>query len=113
MINGNSAVAKRVLVEFDKNPSISLENKTKDILREVQKEEQDRAIKEAEEKKKLLAEQPKKERKEKERLEKERLEKERIAKEEARLKKEEQERIAREKYEQEKASKRAQRVYYK
>jgi len=119
-VNGNGEIAKRVLDEFNKNTSGSLENKTKEIIREVQKEERDKAIKEAEEKKRLILEELRKERDEKERiererlrkereekelLEKERIEKERLVREKAKKEREEQERLAREKYEKEKAEK--------
>lgn len=119
-VNGNGIIAKRVLDEFNKNTSGSLENKTKEIIREVQKEERDKAIKEAEEKKRLILEELRKERdekeriererlrkerEEKERLERERIEKERLARENAKKEREEQERLARVKYEEEKAEK--------
>jgi hypothetical protein len=61
-------VAKKILSEFDKNPSVSLENKTKDVIREIQKEERDKALKEAEERKRQAAEQARKEREERERI---------------------------------------------
>lgn len=113
-------LAKKILTEFEQNPTVSLESKTKDVIREVQREERDREIKEAEEKKRILAEQLRlereekerqekerlrKEREEKERLEAERLEKEKAEKERLRLIREEEARIAREKYEAEKAEK--------
>lgn len=113
-------IAKRILSEFDKNQSVSLENKAKDVIREIQKEERDREIAEAEERKRLLAESLRKEREEKERLEaerlkkereekeraeKERLEQERVTREKARLARLEEERLAREKYEKEQAEK--------
>lgn len=88
------------------------ENQETDIrnaMRKVQQEERDRALKEAEEKKRILAEQLRKEREErerreaerlrkereeKERLEKERLELERVTREKARLARLEEERLA-------------------
>ena len=75
-VNGNGEIAKRVLNEFNKNTSGSLENKTKEIIREVQKEERDKAIKEAEEKKRLILEELRKEREESERLAREKAKKE-------------------------------------
>lgn len=56
-------------MEFDKNPSVSLENKTKDVIRE----ERERKLQEAETQRKQLEIQLRKEREEKERLEKERI----------------------------------------
>jgi len=111
-------VAKKILSEFDKNPSVSLENKTKDVINEIKKEERLRLTEENEARKRLAAEQARKEREERERLEaerlrkereereraeKERLEKERLAREQARKEREGQERIKRELWEKEKA----------
>jgi hypothetical protein len=111
-------VARKILMEFDKNPSVSLENKTKDVIKEIQKEERAQAVKaaleqeriarekakaEREERERIEAERLRKEREEREKAEKERLEKERIAREQARKEREEQERIKKEQWEKEKA----------
>ena len=47
-------VARKAIEEFNKNPNTPLEIKAKDIIREIQKEERDRHLKEAEEHKKQL-----------------------------------------------------------
>lgn len=88
-------VANKIISEFKKNPNVPLENKTKDVLRTIQREKRDKELKEAEEKKRQAAEQLRKEREEKERQEKERLRKEREEKEQA-----EKERLEREKEDQ-------------
>lgn len=80
-VKNNGTVARKILEEFDKNPSGSLESKTKDVIRDIQREERDKALKEAEEKKKQAIEAARKEREEKERIEKERIRKEREEKE--------------------------------
>jgi hypothetical protein len=62
----SGAIARKVLEEFNKNPSVSLESKTKDVIREAQREERDKALAEAEERKRIAAEAAKKEREERE-----------------------------------------------
>jgi hypothetical protein len=109
-------VAKKILEEFSKNPSVSLENKTKDVIKEIQREERAQAVQEAlekervaqekaklerEERERLEAERLRKEREEKERLEKERLEREKLAREKARQEREAQQKAAKEKFEKE------------
>ncbi len=49
-------VANKILNEFNQNPSVSLESKTKDVIRETQRAERDRQLREAEEKRKQLEE---------------------------------------------------------
>jgi transcriptional regulator with XRE-family HTH domain len=61
-----AAMALRILNDFKKDKNASLENTAKDTIREIQREERDRQIKEAEEQKKKIAEQLRKEREEKE-----------------------------------------------
>jgi hypothetical protein len=69
-------VARKILNEFDKNPSVSLENKTKDVTKEIQKEERAQAVKAALEQERIAREKAKAEREERERIEAERLRKE-------------------------------------
>jgi N6-adenosine-specific RNA methylase IME4 len=90
-------VALRILNDFKKDKNASLENTAKDTIREIQREERDRQIKEAEEQKKKLAEQLRKEREEKEREERERLRKEREIREQQEKERLEKERIELEK----------------
>lgn len=90
-------IALRILSDFRKNNVASLENAAKNTIREIQREERDRQIKEAEEKKRQLAEQLRKEREEKEREERERLRKEREIREQQEKERLEKERIEREK----------------
>jgi hypothetical protein len=107
-------IQAKVIAKVTDNQETDIRN----AMRKVQQEERDRALKEAEEKKRLEAERLRKEREERERLEaerlrkereererveKERLEKERIEREKARKEREEQERIKRELWEKEKA----------
>lgn len=99
---GNNAytkaeIALRILSDFRKNNVASLENAAKNTIREIQREERDRQIKEAEEKKRQLAEQLRKEREEKEREERERLRKEREIREQQEKERLEKERVEREK----------------
>ncbi len=90
-------IALRILSDFRKNNVASLENAAKNTIREIQREERDRQIKEAEEKKRQLAEQLRIEREEKEREERERLRKEREIREQQEKERLEKERIEREK----------------
>jgi len=92
-----AAVALRILSDYRKDNAASLENAAKNTIREIQREERDRQIKEAEEKKRQLAEQLRKEREEKEREERERLRKEREIREQQEKERLEKERIEREK----------------
>lgn len=92
-----AAIALRILSDYRKDSAASLENAAKNTIREIQREERDRQIKEAEEKKKQLAEQLRKEREEKEREERERLRKEREIREQQEKERLEKERIEREK----------------
>ena len=46
-------VARKAIEEFNKNPNIPLENKARDIIREKEREERDRILKENEERKRL------------------------------------------------------------
>ena len=55
-VNGNAEVAKRILSEFNKNTRGSLENKTKEVIREVQKEERANLLREFEEKENMEVE---------------------------------------------------------
>ncbi len=98
-------VANKILSEFNQNPSVSLESKTKDVIRETQRAERDRQLREAEEKKRLAAEQARQEREEKERLERERLRLEREVIEKAERERLEKERLERERIRQEQLEK--------
>ncbi len=98
-------VANKILNEFNQNPSVSLESKTKDVIRETQRAERDRQLREAEEKKRLAAEQARRERELKEKAERERLEKERLERERIRQEQLEKEKLRREQWEKERAEK--------